>query len=175
MGTTPIYGIPYIEPTDALANYPTQDKAQAEAVEAALATYATPRAARYKSATQSLTANVWAPVAFEGDEPGQSSAGITYAGGIFTVAREGVYLVNTALLFAGTAAPQQRLRIGNATVSYAEVTSAVMGASAFGLSKAVRVPAGGQIYVSAFATAAGQTVYGSTVRYSTVDITLVAP
>lgn len=36
MGTTPVYAIPYVEPSDALANFPVADKAQADAVEAAL-------------------------------------------------------------------------------------------------------------------------------------------
>lgn len=36
MGTTPKALIPYIEPTDLLANYPTQDKAQADRLEAIL-------------------------------------------------------------------------------------------------------------------------------------------
>ena len=36
MGTTPIYAIPYVESTGKLAEYPAADKAQAEAVEAAL-------------------------------------------------------------------------------------------------------------------------------------------
>jgi hypothetical protein len=33
MGTTPALGIPYVEPTDLLANYPVADKAQADRVE----------------------------------------------------------------------------------------------------------------------------------------------
>ena len=37
MGTTPKYTIPYIEPTDLLASYPTQDKAQADRLEAIFA------------------------------------------------------------------------------------------------------------------------------------------
>lgn len=36
MGTTPNLAIPYIEPTDLLANYPTQDKAQADRLEVLL-------------------------------------------------------------------------------------------------------------------------------------------
>lgn len=178
MGQTSIYQLPYPEPTDAVANYPALGQSLAGKVEAALATYATPHVARYKNVQQALTAAAtWYTVTFEVDEASQTRAGITYANGIFTVARAGVYQVNTCLDFTGTAQHyRSRIAAGAPAPAAVESIADIDGPATATNSRALLLPAGGTVTISAYAvTATGGIVYGSGIKYTTVDITLIAP
>jgi hypothetical protein len=100
MGTTPILAIPYIEPGDLVTTYPTQDKAQAERLEAFLApvfgNYA--RTVNQPIATGTATTVIGSQVAAEG--------GITLnvATGEVTIPAPGLYLLTGWAAFVPNAA-----------------------------------------------------------------------
>jgi hypothetical protein len=172
MGTTPIYQIPYTEPADDVATYPAQDRAQAEAVEAALATHNTARAERYKNVAQTATAAAtYYTITYEIEE--QPAIGITYLNGLFTVASAGMYQVNVTQHFqlTGTA----RLNITKDGTTEIELIAPINNSGSLATSKMCTCNAGSTISIRAQSSVAGGTIYGSSARYSTIDITLTAP
>lgn len=113
MGTTPKYAIPYVEPADLLANYPTQDKAQADRIEALLGT-APIMAMGVMTANYSPAANVDVPIGW-GSFP-VSHASLPWTGGAgrcdFTALVAGTYLFEATLkLERNTANPTARQQL----------------------------------------------------------------
>lgn len=143
-----------------------------------VANSATPRIARYKSVAQTLTtANTYYTLTYESeDEPG---VGIAYAGGVFTFSEAGVYQVNMVQHFSAmTGNPQLRFTflVNGASNGY-QVSggiSAVLSES-LSMSKAWRFAAGDTLAMQAYCSNAGQAAYGSSARYSFIDITKIAP
>lgn len=176
MDTTPIYQLPYVEPADHPNVYPAADRAQAEAVEAALATYASPRMLRKKTAAQPLTAaNTYYNVTFESDEG--NGTGVTYSNGVFTIGRAGVYQINTMGNLTGPASSTVRWRlVVDGTIPAGEaISSGTGGLATLSVSRAYRFTAGQTFTVQAQANATGSSVNGSGIGYTMIDLTLIAP
>lgn len=113
MGTTPVYAIPYVEPGDALANFPTQDKAKADRLEAI---FATPliMAMGTKAANYTPAANADIPVGWDAFPITDPS--LVYTGGAgrcdWTIGVAGTYLVEGQLkLERNTTNPTARQQI----------------------------------------------------------------
>lgn len=100
MGTTPQFAIPYVEPSDLLANYPTQDKAQAEKIEQLMQTDSRMWAEYRLTADQSLASATATTVNLSVII---NEGGFTLAAGEITVPTAGVYLVAASVSFLSIA------------------------------------------------------------------------
>lgn len=107
MGTTPIYAIPYTEPSDDVATYPAQDRAQAEAVEAAIETPVWCEASN--NASPPLTHNVTTDITFNGAS--QEPAGQWTSGNTIKIVRAGLYQITVAASWANNAVGTRTLSI----------------------------------------------------------------
>lgn len=173
------YNLPYPALSDE-ANGPQWIQDLAEGMHAAL-DLGQPRMARRKDVSQSLTTlNVMTNLTYEYQEVDQQiSSGVSYAAGIWTVDRPGIYQVNASQHFQITGAVTARLGLlytnslgGSASIminiGYMTINSSLT------ISRAWRCNAGDSFAIQGLANAAGCIAYGSTTRYSVCDISLVA-
>lgn len=166
MGTTPIYALPYVEPADQLNTYPAADKAAKEKIELAL-DLAPSRMSRVKTTTQALPAGTFTTLVYETDEGGAKD--ITYATGVFTVARAGLYLINICQHFStGTGGMVIRLYVGSVVAALSILDGTP---NSVAVSRTWRVAAGEQLRVEGNNTSGGNAYGNATSRYSFIDIT----
>jgi hypothetical protein len=99
MGTTPSLAIPYVEPADALANFPVQDKAKADRLEAI---HYRAQGARLRVSALAVPAATETTVLL--DNAIGALIGITYTSGTgtFTITTAGTYLVNANLTWSAS-------------------------------------------------------------------------
>lgn len=108
MGTTPVYAIPYVEPTDLLANFPAADKAKADRLEALFGTQLI-MAAAYRAANYSPAPGTDIPCAW--DTFPISDPSITYSGQTFTLTKAGTYAIDVSMKWErNTANPTSRVQ-----------------------------------------------------------------
>jgi hypothetical protein len=110
MGTTPLYGIPYVEPTDLLANYPVADKAKADRLEVLLTMGCSAR--HRNSGDIAMGAGTDVTIDYNGilvDDP----VNLPYASGTWTVKLAGVYLIAISTFWQAVSAvgPTQYTKI----------------------------------------------------------------
>jgi len=90
MGTTPIFAIPYVEPTGKLAEYPAADKAQAETLEASLG--GKPFCEAVANATQAQATSTETLIVYQTSLVSQAGM-FTNGGSAITIPVNGLYLV----------------------------------------------------------------------------------
>lgn len=97
MGTTPGFLLPYVEPADTLASFPAADKAQMEAVEAALASPAWGDfrlTVNQTIPTATATTVNWSTIT--------NTGGFVNNAGVITIPKAGTYLIATAVAYASS-------------------------------------------------------------------------
>lgn len=90
MGTTPLFAIPYVEPTDTLATFPAADKAQADKLDAALG--GRPFCQAWASASQSMVNGAETGMVFQNSHVSQAGM-FTNGGSVITVPVAGLYQI----------------------------------------------------------------------------------
>lgn len=172
MGTTPIFGLPYPEPADPLTAYPALAKSNAQKVEAAIGVGpASPRMSRSKSFAQTLTANTWTVIGFDVEDTG--TVGISYSGGIFQLSQAGIYQVNIVAYFNGATTGNAQISAYVGSVRWSLLLAPLTGNLSFAQSRAIKMAATDTVSVQANISAGGS-VYGSSSRWTTIDITRIS-
>lgn len=133
-----------------------------------------PHYSAFKSASQALTAaNTSYTITYDSVVTNVGFPAISYAAGVFTVGLAGDYeiTINHHLQRTATTSFTGYLYVGGVNVQTFSWSLTANGN--IGFSKVVRCAAGDQIYFQLRANVTGGVAYGSSTRYSTIDITLV--
>lgn len=151
MGTTPIFAIPYVEPTDTLATFPVSDKAQALAVEAAMAL---PSWGEWRLNSNQSVASATSTVVSLAYIQGTGSADFSTAAGEVTVNKAGIYVAvaQVSLISPSTAVGNRfgYLMVNAVTQQRGSVTPSPNTATSVGLGKILNVTAGAKVRLNVF-------------------------
>jgi hypothetical protein len=109
VGTTPVYAIPYVEPGDALANFPTQDKAKADRLEALFGARMISSTYHLTSGNQSIPAATDTVINFNSPGPAVDAVNLPYSGGVWTVKQAGLYLLLASLFYEKASSGSPRI------------------------------------------------------------------
>lgn len=176
MGTTPSLAIPYVEPTDALANFPAQDKAQALRIDTALQQVS---ASYLRGAAAAIAAGTQVVILF--DTAIRPLVGITYnAGtGAFTVPVDGRYLVVGTLTWQNTptgAYRQTRLLKNGSLADLREGHIPAYSATPFyEIVRTIQMTAGETLQIAAYTTQATNLEVNSVRTYVAMEIWRLGP
>jgi hypothetical protein len=177
MGTTPNAAIPYVEPTDALANYPVQDKAQADRIDTLLqsasASYLRTGAVTIPGATQTT---VLLDTAIRPLEAITYNAGT----GTFTLPVAGRYLFLGNLTWKGTDTGGYRqirlLKAGALTDLREQVGPQLAGADEYqSIARVISVAANDTFALAAFSSMATSLVVNASRTYVALELYRLGP